>query len=333
MTVPSARISSLSRFLAAEIKALIESLPDGVLIGIRDGVSICNPSALRILGISSMASIREPGEQIRTFNLRWPDGRTMTVPELPFVRALNGETVIDEYLLTRPNTGGEAYLRTAAAPILDDGEISGAVAIHTDLSDLRLQAEHVRLARDQADRLAGERSQELSQAHVSLAKALAEVEQLKDRLEAGNAYLHLENNCQYNFDEVIGQSEAFRDVSFRIETVAPQDSTVLLLGETGTGKGLLARAIHARSQRKDWPLVIVNCASLPGSLIESELFGREKGAFTGADAQQVGRVELADHGTLFLDEIGELPLELQGKLLQLIEDKEFCPSAAPGPPG
>ena len=104
--MPSARISSLSRFLAAEIKALIESLPDGVLIGIRDGVSICNPSALRILGISSMASIREPGEQIRTFNLRWPDGRTMTVPELPFVRALNGETVIDEYLLTLYWRGG-----------------------------------------------------------------------------------------------------------------------------------------------------------------------------------------------------------------------------------
>jgi formate hydrogenlyase transcriptional activator len=342
-----ARISRLSRFQEAEIKALIESLPDGVLIGTREGFSICNGSALRILGISGMTAIGEPEQQIRAFNLRWPDGRVLTEPELPFVRALNGETVVEEYLLTRPNTGEKVYLRTTAAPILDAGEIAGAVAIHTDLSELRAQAEQLRQACEKADnlyvqlqrqtaelnvqldRIVSERTQEVSQSNVSLAKALAEVEELKDRLEAENAYLHLEHNLKYSFDEVIGDSEALREVFSRIETVAPQDSTVLLLGETGTGKGMLARAIHARSPRKDRPMVMVNCASLPGSLIESELFGREKGAFTGANAQQIGRFELADKGTLFLDEIGELPLELQGKLLHAIQEKEFSRLGSP----
>jgi transcriptional regulator with GAF, ATPase, and Fis domain len=112
-------------------------------------------------------------------------------------------------------------------------------------------------------------------------------------------------------------------VFFRIEQVAPQDTTVLLLGETGTGKGVIARAIHSRSARKDRPMITVNCTALPANLIESELFGREKGAFTGANARQMGRFELADGGTIFLDEIGEMPLELQSKLLRVIQDGEF----------
>ena len=471
-----ARISQLTRFQEAEIKALFECLPDGVTIRTREGLYLCNGSALRILGVSAMAAIQEPDQQIRTFNLRWPDGRALTEPELPFVRALNGETVIDEFMLTRPNTGAEVYLRTAAAPILSDGEIVGSVEIHTDLSDLRSQAEQLREACQRADslnaqlqrqkaelnavldalpeglfigdlegirrcnaqalrqlgvescdelnvkvedlverfdirdldsnrrlspeatpfgralrgervsmnlihtdirtgedrivrssaapveldgevisavsvdidvtdetrehqecealnmnldRIVGERTREVRETNASLAKALAEVEELRERLEAENAYLHLENNLQYNFGEVIGESEALREVFSRIETVAPQDTTVLLLGETGTGKGMLARAIHARSSRRGRPMVMVNCASLPGSLIESELFGREKGAFTGAHAQQIGRFELADKGTLFLDEIGELPLELQSKLLHVIQEKEFSRLGSP----
>ena len=127
----------------------------------------------------------------------------------------------------------------------------------------------------------------------------------------------------YNFGEIIGQSSAISYVFFRVEQVAPMDTTVLLLGETGTGKGVIARTIHSRSTRKDRPMITVNCTSLPANLIESELFGREKGAFTGAHARQMGRFELADGGTIFLDEIGEMPLELQSKLLRVVQDGEF----------
>ena len=157
----------------------------------------------------------------------------------------------------------------------------------------------------------------------SLQDAIAEIKQLKDRLQAENVYLQQDVAREYNFGEIIGQSNAISYVFFRIEQVAPQDTTVLLLGETGTGKGVVARAIHGRSARKDRPMVTVNCTAMPANLIESELFGREKGAFTGADARQMGRFELADHGTIFLDEIGEMPLELQSKLLRVIQDGEF----------
>jgi formate hydrogenlyase transcriptional activator len=160
-------------------------------------------------------------------------------------------------------------------------------------------------------------------AEKSLHGAFTEIEQLKDRLQAENIYLQQEVASEYNFGEIIGQSSAISYVFFRIEQVAPQDATVLLLGETGTGKGVIARAIHSRSSRKDRPMITVNCTALPANLIESELFGREKGAFTGATAMQMGRFELADGGTIFLDEIGEMPLELQCKLLRVIQDGEF----------
>ena len=121
----------------------------------------------------------------------------------------------------------------------------------------------------------------------------------------------------------MGNSDALQYVSFRVQQVAPTDATVLILGETGTGKGMVAHAIHEMSARKDRPMITVNCAALPANLIESELFGREKGAFTGAHAKQVGRFEVANGGTIFLDEIGEMPLELQAKLLRVLQEGEF----------
>jgi formate hydrogenlyase transcriptional activator len=125
------------------------------------------------------------------------------------------------------------------------------------------------------------------------------------------------------FKGIVGESSSLRHVLQLVETVAPSDSTVLLLGETGTGKELIARAIHNHSSRKDGPLVKLNCAAIPTGLLESELFGHERGAFTGAVAQKVGRIELADRGTLFFDEIGDIPLELQPKLLRVLQEREF----------
>ena len=164
---------------------------------------------------------------------------------------------------------------------------------------------------------------ERKRAEISLQGTYAEIKELKDRLQAENIYLQQEVDQQYNYGEIIGKSDILAQVFMRVEQVAPMNATVLLLGETGTGKGVVARAIHSRSTRKDRALITVNCATLPASLVESELFGRERGAFTGSDARQIGRFELADRGTIFLDEIGEMPLELQSKLLRVIQDGEF----------
>jgi formate hydrogenlyase transcriptional activator len=164
---------------------------------------------------------------------------------------------------------------------------------------------------------------ERKKAEKSLKTAFAEIKRLKDRLQAENIYLQQEVARQDNFGEIIGQSNVLSHVFLRVKQVAPMNATVLLLGETGTGKGVIARAIHSSSVRKDRPLITVNCTTLPANLIESELFGRERGAFTGSDARQIGRFELANGGTIFLDEIGEMPMELQCKLLRVIQDGEF----------
>ena len=149
------------------------------------------------------------------------------------------------------------------------------------------------------------------------------MEQEKARLEAQNVYLQEEIKVTHNFEELIGGSTSLKKVLKNVERVAPTDSTVLITGETGTGKELIARAIHNLSPRKGRPLVKVNCAAIPAGLIESELFGHEKGAFTGALTKKMGRFELADKGTIFLDEIGELPLDLQSKLLRVLQEGEF----------
>jgi len=164
---------------------------------------------------------------------------------------------------------------------------------------------------------------ESKMAENALRQAYTEIKQLKDQMEAENIYLWKEIKQEHGFEEIVGESDAIKYMLYRIKQVAPTDATILIQGETGTGKGLVARALHKMSGRKHRPLVNINCAALPANLIESELFGREKGAFTGAQNRQIGRFELADRGTIFLDEIGELPIDLQAKLLRVLEDGEF----------
>jgi len=158
---------------------------------------------------------------------------------------------------------------------------------------------------------------------VENALVYREIAELKDKLAQEKLYLEEEIRTTADFDGIVGQSSALRQVLQLVETVATSDSTVLLMGETGTGKELIAQAIHDRSQRKARTLIKLNCAAIPTGLLESELFGHERGAFTGAITQKFGRLELADQATLFLDEVGDIPLELQPKLLRVLQDGEF----------
>jgi formate hydrogenlyase transcriptional activator len=168
-------------------------------------------------------------------------------------------------------------------------------------------------------------TQVVHQVAIAIENALAygEIAELKDKLAQEKLYLEDEIRGEMDFEGIVGQSSALRNVLRLVETVAPSDSTVLLLGETGTGKELIARAIHDRSRRKNRTFVKLNCAAIPTGLLESELFGHERGAFTGAISQKLGRLELADQGTLFLDEVGDIPIEIQPKLLRALQEREF----------
>ena len=185
-----------------------------------------------------------------------------------------------------------------------------------DITERKLIAEALQQAHNELERRVEERT-------VELRTALSEIKTMKDQLEAENIYFRQEIKMKHQFDHILGQSDGLKYVLYRAEQVAPTNTTVLILGETGTGKELIAAAIHNLSPRKDRPMITVNCAALPANLMESELFGREKGAFTGADTRQVGRFEVANGSTLCLDEIGELPLEAQAKLLRAIQNNEF----------
>jgi len=251
-------------------------------------------------------------EQLKT------DERTRDIPVI-FISALH--EVLDK--VKGFEAGGVDYI---TKPFQAE-EVLARVKIHLILHRLRNHLEELVEERtseliktnEQLQQEIGERKR----AEQELQESLVEIQRLKEQLQAENIYLREEIRLEHNFDEIIGQSEVLKYLLFRVEQVASTDTIALILGETGTGKELIARALHAASLRKDRPLVKVNCAALPAHLIESELFGHVKGAFTGAHTRRIGRFELADGATLFLDEIGELSLELQTKLLQVIQDGEF----------
>jgi PAS domain S-box-containing protein len=195
--------------------------------------------------------------------------------------------------------GTTRHIHVIAHPVINAaGELAEFVGTHVDIT-------------------------EQHQARTALEKAFEEIKQLKDQLYRENVALREEIDETSMFEEIVGKSEALRRVLAEVETVAATDSTVLIYGETGTGKELIARAIHNLGERSAHAFVKLNCAAIPTGLLESELFGHEKGAFTGAVAQRIGRFELANHGTVFLDEIGEIPLDLQPKLLRVLQEREF----------
>jgi len=285
--------------LAHQNKLILECAGEGIYGLDTNGLTtFVNPAAAAILGWSADELLGKPQHDI--IHHTKPDGSPYPKHACPIYAAFTDGAVhrVDNELFWRKD-GTSIAVEYVSTPVRDDtGELVGAVVTFNDITERKRQ-EH------------------------ALQSALAEVEQLKERLHQENLYLRQEIKVSHNFEEMIGQSDSLARAERQIEQVAATDATVLVLGETGVGKELFVRAIHNLSSRKDRPLVKVNCAALPSTLIESELFGHEKGAFTGATTRRTGRFELADHGTIFLDEIGELPLELQAKLLRVIQEGEF----------
>jgi formate hydrogenlyase transcriptional activator len=299
--------------------------PCGIITGI-------NPAAARMLGSEQDLLLNTPFSDC----IAGKGGREIFANHLTWVFQKQCPLRCEIELARRGGSPVCGQLQSVALH-LSDGSAAGVLTAIVDITvrkqleesllrshaglELRLKERSEELAR--ANRQLAREMEERTGAEHALHQAHAEIRELKERFQAENIYLHQEIDREHNFGEIIGDSAAIKYVFFKIEQVAPQDTTVLLLGETGTGKGVVAHAIHGRSSRRDRPLVTVNCTSLPSNLIESELFGREKGAFTGSTIRQMGRFELADGGTIFLDEIGDMPLELQTKLLRVIQDGEF----------
>jgi formate hydrogenlyase transcriptional activator len=214
----------------------------------------------------------------------------------------------------------ESYL---GVPMSDpDGRVIGHIAILDD-KPMERDQRAIDLVRIFAARAAAELKRQ--KAERDLHSALEQVKSLQRKLEAENIYLQEEIRSEHNFDEMVGSSPALLELLSKVERIAGTDSSVLIHGETGTGKELIARALHSRSRRRNRPLVKVNCGAIPAGLVESEMFGHVKGAFTGALERRTGRFELANGGTLFLDEVGELPLDTQVKLLRVLQEQEFEP--------
>lgn len=256
-----------------------------------------NPAAERMLGWQAEEMI---GKNIHDMiHHTHHNGRQYPAHECHIFAAFRDGEVrhVEDEVFWRKD-GQAIAVEYTSTPILEGGQLIGAVVIFRDISERK-------------------------QAEERLRAALDEVQTLKQRLEMENAYLQEAYLSEHNYREIVGNSAAIHQVIQQVELVAPTNAAVLISGESGTGKELIARAIHECSERHDRPLIRVNCASIPRELFESEFFGHIKGAFTGAINDRAGRFELADGGTLFLDEIGEIPMELQGKLLRVLQEQQF----------
>jgi formate hydrogenlyase transcriptional activator len=278
----------------------------------RLALSLYDPPA-GVLRIATYAGPYERGDYT-------PIGRVLTLDDSPAGQAFTQqEAVVRPDLAAERKTAseerayGHGFRSMCALPLMVHGRGIGAITLGS-LTPLQY-------SQFDADFLMGLAGQ------IALAvdnmTAHEESEKLKARFQAETVYLQEEIKSEHNFEEIIGQSAPLREVLRKIEQVAPTEATVLIRGETGTGKELLARAVHNRSKRNNRPLVKVNCGSIPSGLVESELFGHEKGAFTGASQRRIGRFELAHGGTIFLDEVTELPPDTQVKLLRVLQEGEF----------
>lgn len=277
---------------------ILNSAGEGIYgLDSKGNTTFVNPAAAEMIGWDPEDLIGKSQHQI--LHHTKVDGTPYTNTECPIYAAFKDgkiHTVKDEVFWRKD--GSSFPVEYVSTPIWEKDNLVGAVVIFRDVTKEKKAEEELR-------------------------NAYLEVEKLKDQLQQENIYLQEEIKYEYNFTEIIGRSSAIEKMLRKVEQVARTNSTVLILGETGTGKELVARAVHNISSRKDRTLVKVNCSALPANLIESELFGHEKGAFTGAISQKIGRFELADGGTIFLDEIGDLPLDLQAKLLRVLQEGEF----------
>lgn len=256
-----------------------------------------NAATMEILGWNPEAVIGKKSHDIHHHS--HPDGSPYPHTECPIYAALRDGEVhrVDDEVFWHVD-GSPVPVEYTSTPIRQDGKIQGAVVVFRDISE-RKEIERQREA------------------------AFHEIKQLKEQLELERDYLRDEIKIGSDFGEIIGNSAALQRTMAQIDAVAATPANVLILGESGVGKEMVARAIHDRGERANKPLVKVNCASIPKELFESEFFGHVKGAFTGAHRDRVGRLQLADGGTVFLDEVGEIPLDLQGKLLRALQEREF----------
>jgi PAS domain S-box-containing protein len=293
-----AELAERNRQLAAANQQILEAVAEGICGFDQDGrVSFANPAACQLVGQPEQALLgRLP---YANGLLLGTDGRSLPDRATPVYASLvRGETVRSDTLLLQRQGAAPVPVALTSAPIRRGDAVQGAVLAFRDISERKRQEQ-------------------------ALHDALAEVERLKERLAAENAYLRAEIRTDRQFGEIVGQSEPLLAVLDQVRRVAPTKSTVLVQGESGTGKEAIARAVHDLSPRREHPLIKVNCGAISPSLIESELFGHEKGAFTGALRQRAGFFELADGGTIFLDEVGELPADAQVKLLRVLQEQEL----------